>query len=1265
MRIVLDLQGAQTPNTRFRGIGRYVLSLALAIARNRGEHEIFIALNGQFPESIEPIRAAFDGLLPQEHIRVWYSTASLNDNDWSHQTAELIREAFIAYLKPDIVLIGSFFEGTNGGGVATSIGRLSKIIPVAVLMHDLIPLVYADHYLRDSKVKNWYFKKLESLGQADLLLSNSEHSRQEVLKYLSFPEDKIVNISSAVDDYFKPLKINNAESLKKRYGLTRPFVLYTGGIDFRKNINGLIRAYAKLPLEVRTQHQLVIVCSITRTEKKKLLSLAASRGLAAHELILTGFVPSIDLLGLYNLCKVFVFPSLHEGFGLPVLEAMSCGQAVIGSNKSSIPEVIGREDNLFDPHDDESITKMLFKVLMDDDFRRELQHFSLEQAKLFSWDISAQKAINALVAWDGQRKKQGRTSLEMTKRLRLAYVSPLPPECSGISYYSAELLPSLSRFYEIDVVVAQNEVCDSWITANYPVRSIPWFQEHGIDYYDRVIYHFGNSVFHQHMFELCKQIPGVIMLHDFFLSGIIDHMAFHGTSKNLFNLELYYSHGYKGCLDNSNDHDKALTKYPCNLRILQEAKGVIVHSEYSRYLANYFYGSNTAKDWFVIPLLRKKADSINKLDARRQLGLNPDAFVVCSFGILGPNKENNRLLDAWLNSELACNKNSMLVFVGENHPSSEYGLDLLTTIYVKNLDKGIYITGWCDEQTYRCYLAAADIAVQLRKNSRGETSAAVLDCMNFGLPTIINAHGSLSELPDTCVRKLPEHYTNNQLKESLESLWNDKNSRVQLATSAQEYIRTRHDPYLCAQQYHSSMEYIYEMASTDLSSLSKSIARIPSYVPNLDDLMDLTRDIAQSVPPSIKTPQFFVDISVLINHDVKTGIQRVTRSILKRLLESPPPGYRVEPVYASPTHAYRYARKFSLHLLSCASDGFEDMPIDVREGDILLGLDLSPTLVPIHEEYLRNLHRKGVSIYFIVYDLLPILLPQKFTPEAERAHISWIKSISMFDGALCISKSVADEVSDYLSNLKLSNPHPFKIGYFHLGADIENSLPTMGIHSDEEQVLQQLKADPTFVMVGTIEPRKGHQLVLSAFELLWSQGVRVNLVIVGKEGWEVKKLIKKLREHQELSKKLFWLERVSDEYLEKIYTSSTCMIAASEGEGFGLPLIEAAKYKLPIIARDIKIFREVAGNNATYFNSNNPSCLAEVICFWLEDFKENKHILSKDMPWLTWEQSTRQLLDVLFQGKWYTQLISNQNKLDWRQFLAVNENALEQEEQCN
>ena len=120
-------------------------------------------------------------------------------------------------------------------------------------------------------------------------------------------------------------------------------------------------------------------------------------------------------------------------------------------------------------------------------------------------------------------------------------------------------------------------------------------------------------------------------------------------------------------------------------------------------------------------------------------------------------------------------------------------------------------------------------------------------------------------------------------------------------------------------------------------------------------------------------------------------------------------------------------------------------------------------------------------------------------------------------------------------------------------------------------------------MVATIEPRKGHHQTLKAFELLWGQGADINLVIVGKQGWLVEELIENIKAHSELNKRLFWQEGISDEYLENIYAESTCLIAASEGEGFGLPLIEAAQKGKPIIARDIKVFREVAGDYAYYF----------------------------------------------------------------------------------
>ena len=159
-------------------------------------------------------------------------------------------------------------------------------------------------------------------------------------------------------------------------------------------------------------------------------------------------------------------------------------------------------------------------------------------------------------------------------------------------------------------------------------------------------------------------------------------------------------------------------------------------------------------------------------------------------------------------------------------------------------------------------------------------------------------------------------------------------------------------------------------------------------------------------------------------------------------------------------------------------------------------------------------------------------------------------------------------------------PH---IASFHLGADVENSAPSPGMPQDAVQILKTIKSKTSFLTVGTLEPRKGHLQTLAAFELLWAQQIDVNLVIVGKKGWMVDALAERINNHVELGKRLFWLDGISDEYLENIYKASACLVSASEGEGFGLPLIEAAKQGIPILARDLPVFREVAGEHAFYF----------------------------------------------------------------------------------
>jgi glycosyltransferase involved in cell wall biosynthesis len=217
-------------------------------------------------------------------------------------------------------------------------------------------------------------------------------------------------------------------------------------------------------------------------------------------------------------------------------------------------------------------------------------------------------------------------------------------------------------------------------------------------------------------------------------------------------------------------------------------------------------------------------------------------------------------------------------------------------------------------------------------------------------------------------------------------------------------------------------------------------------------------------------------------------------------------------------------------------------------------------------------------------------------------------------------------VLEWLAEEAPDRRDPPVVTSFHLGADMENSLPSKGKPGYAEKVAQALRARPSFLMVGTIEPRKGHAQTLSAFTGLWKQQVDVNLVIVGKQGWLMETVAEQLRAHPELNRRLFWLEGISDEYLEELYAGSSCLIAASEGEGFGLPLIEAAQHGLSIIARDIPVFREVAGECALYFGGLQPEAVAHAVTSWLALDEAGKAPASKNMAWLTWRESAVQLI---------------------------------------
>ena len=216
MRIVIDMQGAQSAS-RARGIGRYSLSFTKALVRNGGGHEILLALNDGFPETVQAIRSAFAGLLPAENIRVWCAPWPVREIDTGNEMrrlhAETIREAFLASLNPDIVHLTSLFEGYDDDAV-TSIGAFVSDIPTSVTLHDLIPLHEPRRFLDGNSapaLANWYYRKLDFLRKSDLLLAVSQASARDAHHSLSISNNKIVNVSAACSENFRPITISGSE----------------------------------------------------------------------------------------------------------------------------------------------------------------------------------------------------------------------------------------------------------------------------------------------------------------------------------------------------------------------------------------------------------------------------------------------------------------------------------------------------------------------------------------------------------------------------------------------------------------------------------------------------------------------------------------------------------------------------------------------------------------------------------------------------------------------------------------------------------------------------------------------------------------------------------------------------------------------------------------------------------------------------------------------------------------------------------------------
>jgi glycosyltransferase involved in cell wall biosynthesis len=336
----------------------------------------------------------------------------------------------------------------------------------------------------------------------------------------------------------------------------------------------------------------------------------------------------------------------------------------------------------------------------------------------------------------------------------------------------------------------------------------------------------------------------------------------------------------------------------------------------------------------------------------------------------------------------------------------------------------------------------------------------------------------------------------------------------------------------------------------------------------------------------------------------------------------------------------RYARVFMHRLMGRKGPAPGDDLLDAAAGDVFLGLDLSAHIVPHHMETFEQLRRIGVAMNFVVYDLIPWRRPDSVNPDSLQLLWAWYRSIGVLaDGLCCISASVASDLVDWCDEVRPARLRPLRIGHFHLAAELaESAAPGMA------PVLPPSRR-PRFLMVGTVEPRKGHVQALAAFERLWEGGHEVELVIAGKRGWLMDEFAQRLQSHPERGQRLHWLDALDDAGLDQLYTRCSALLAASEEEGFGLPIVEAAARGLPVIARDIPVFREVAGEHALYFRGLGREGLADAVLAWLSLAARQAVPDSRAMPRLDWKDSARALVALVLHQQWTSAWMPGQRRL--------------------
>ncbi len=820
MRIGFDMLALQSPHHGRRGIGRYSRHLVSAMLARDDGHEYVLYAHAALP--VEEFPSA--------------PNASLRCLGGDMLTAPQ-RVDRLARANPDrldaLVVLSPFELWSNYSPAARWEGGPRQL----AVVYDMIPFLFPRDEAYDP-VLSRHFRVLEELKRYDALLAISEATRRDCLRLLGIAPDRVTTIGAASDpQFFTPdhSESSSAESrsILKGLGINRPFVLNVGGFDARKNLWTLIDAFALLPEPLRRGLQLVLTFTVLESDRDRLLRHARAAGLG-DALVVTGEVSDAALRVLYQRCAVFVFPSLYEGFGLPLLEAMHCGAAVVAGNNSSQVEVVGEAGLLANASDARDIAAKLECVLGDRELSQVLRTRAVMQAERFSWSATAARAAAVLESLPPRRPVAPLRAGGVrrgTTRPRIAFFSPFPPRKSGIADYSAALIRALQPTYTIDLFHEPGYVPEPALAegglASCDARLFS--RQAAVRDYDAVVYQMGNSRYHNFLYKTMLRHPGVVTLHDFCLAGFhldqgyrqgrgLEHLrdelvaAYPGEAEAIAQVVRRLSWNWEALT-----RECAERGWYLNRAVIESAAWTVVHSAWclERVRADAL---ELAERVEVIPLgctARAPATAVQRAAIRERFGLPREALIVASLGSTTPEKMGPEALDAF-RAMIQTDPSARFVFAGEEAD----GGNARAHAVALGLADRVGFLGRLSAADYTDLVAAVDVGLCLRRPPTfGETSAALLDFLCAGVATIVTNVGTFTDFPDTVVQKVCwDAHGPKALARALGTLAGDCAARAALGSAAREHVRVHHDWSRVAECYTGVIERCHEARRRGASS---------------------------------------------------------------------------------------------------------------------------------------------------------------------------------------------------------------------------------------------------------------------------------------------------------------------------------------------------------------------------------------------------------------------------------------------------------------